>query len=152
RPEDTVQWKFVARQVTPHGYVTPAQQPLHYRITDPQGAQVKEGNLTLNAFGSAWGELPLNAKMPLGQYTISFERAQSGERIGAATLFRLEEYKLPEFRVSVHTPEEQGKKKLFRLGDTLEAEIQAEYYFGGAVAGANVEVLVYQRSTQLIWW
>jgi len=61
--------------------------------------------------------------------------------IGSAKLFRLEEYKLPEFKVTVQTPEENGKKKSFRLGEKVEVNIQADYYFGGPVSNAAVEVV-----------
>ena len=71
--------------------------------------------------------------------------------IGQATLFRLEEYKLPEFQVSVQTPEESGRKKAFRLGDQVEVNVQADYYFGGPVANATVEILVHQNPFYH-WW
>ena len=45
-------------------------------------------------------------------------------------------------------PEESGKKKAFRLGEKIEATIQADYYFGGPVTNATVEVLVYQNPFQ----
>ena len=40
--------------------------------------------------------------------------------IGAGQ-FRIEEYKLPEFKVTVQTPEENGRPKTFRLGEKVEA-------------------------------
>ncbi len=92
--------------------------------------------------------------MPLGEYRITFWDEGRKNAIGGATLFRLEEYKLPEFKVSVNTPEETGpgaapatahRKKTFRPGDTVEVAIQADYYFGGPVPDANVEVLVRQH-------
>ena len=46
---------------------------LGYEITDPRGASVKKGELALNAFGSAWAELALDASMALGEYTVQFE-------------------------------------------------------------------------------
>ena len=49
------------------------------------------------------------------------------------------------------TPEEAGKKKAFRLGDKVEVKIQADYYFGGAVGGGTVEVLVYQNPFYHHW-
>src|SRR5205823_13276702 len=71
--------------------------------------------------------------------------------IGSATLFRLEEYKLPEFKVTIQTPEENGRKKAFRVGDKVEVNIQSDYYFGGAVANASVEILVYQNPFYHYW-
>jgi uncharacterized protein YfaS (alpha-2-macroglobulin family) len=67
-------------------------------------------------------------------------------------LFRLEEYKLPEFKVEVKTPEQDGKKKAFRLGEKVAVEIQADYYFGGPVTNASVEVVVYQNPFYHYWF
>ena len=47
--------------------------------------------------------------------------------------------------------DKNGKKKIFRSGDKVSATIQAEYYFGGAVANASVEVLVYQNQFYRTW-
>ena len=145
RPKERVQWKFTARREGQNGYTTPAGQTLEFEIRDPKGAKVKDGRAALNSFGSAWGELETTEQMPLGEYQITFFDAGRKNQIGAAQLFRLEEYKLPEFRVSVQTPEENGRKKAFRLGEKVEAQLQADYYFGGAVANASVEVVVYQN-------
>ena len=49
--------------------------------------------------------------MPLGEYQVQFWDRDQERQIGGATLFRLEEYKLPEFKVRVQTPEENGQQK-----------------------------------------
>ncbi len=89
--------------------------------------------------------------MPLGEYRMRFWEEGRSRQIGDATLFRLEEYKLPEFKVTIRTPEEHGRKKSFRLGESVEVAVQADYYFGGPVANATVEVLVRQLPFQH-WW
>ena len=150
RPKETVQWKFMARQNKEGVYSTPANQTLWYEITDPQGAKVTQGTATLNSFGSTWGSLELNEQMPLGEYTVKF--VGDSKLIGTAKLFRLEEYKLPEFKVQVKTPEQDGKKKSFRLGEKVDVDIQADYYFGGPVSNASVEVIVYQKPFQQYWF
>jgi uncharacterized protein YfaS (alpha-2-macroglobulin family)/tetratricopeptide (TPR) repeat protein len=151
RPGEEAQWKLLARTFADGVYATPANQAVEYQIDDPRGAKVAEGKSTLNAFGSAWGSLKLTEAMPLGEYRVTFWTAGRGETIGQATLLRLEEYKLPEFKVEVKTPEEKGKKKAFRLGEKVEVTVQADYYFGGAVANATVEVVVYQNPFYR-WW
>ena len=151
RPKETVQWKFVARRYNGSVYSTPAQQTVQFELTDPRGAKVKEDKVSLNAFGSAWASLELSESMPLGEYHVTFWDEGKKRQIGSATLFRLEEYKLPEFKVSVQTPEENGKKKTFRVGEKVEVNIQADYYFGGPVANANVEVVVYQNPFYHYW-
>jgi uncharacterized protein YfaS (alpha-2-macroglobulin family) len=152
RPKETVQWKFIARQLNNGVYSTPANQVVEYQITDPRGTKVSEGKATLNAFGSAWSSFELGEQLPLGPYNVQFWDSGRKSGIGSATLFRLEEYKLPEFKVSVKTPEVDGKKKSFRLGEQVETNIQADYYFGGPVRNAAVEVVVYQKPFYHYWF
>ena len=151
RPEEEVKWKFIARQYEDSIYATPSNQTIEYELYDPQGAKVKEDKVTLNAFGSAWGSLKVTAAMPLGEYRLNFWTEGRKQSIGGATLFRLEEYKLPEFKVTVQAPEENGQKKAFKLGETVDVIIQADYYFDAPVAEADVEVLVYQNPFYHIW-
>jgi hypothetical protein len=151
RPKETVNWKFIARRYDGSVYSTPADQSIHYRITAPDNSLVKEAEAKLNAFGSASGSLDLTETMRLGEYQVVFWDTDPNRPIGAAPLFRLEEYKLPEFKVEVKTPEENGQKKTFRLGDKVEVSIQADYYFGGPVSDASVELLVYQNPFWHIW-
>ena len=152
RPKETVQWKFIARRSGNGVYSTPAHQLVEYEIKDPRGTKVSEGKTTLNAFGSAWGSLDLTEQFPLGEYNIQFWDSGRHNSIGSAKLFRLEEYKLPEFKVAVKTPEENGKKKAFRLGEKVEVNIQADYYFGGPVSNATVEVVVHQNPFHHYWY
>lgn len=158
RPKETVNWKFIARRYNGSVYSTPSDQTVEFEITDPRGAKVKTHKAKLNTFGSAWGTLDLTEQMPLGEYHITFwpEGRPNNQTIGQATLFRLEEYKLPEFKVSVSTPEEVGpddlpKKKAFRVGEKVEVAVQADYYFGGPVANASVEVIVNQNPYWQTW-
>src|SRR6185312_11573309 len=152
RPTETVNWKFVARWYDQSVYSTPHDETIHYRIYSPDGAIVKESDVTLNTFGSGFGSMKLTDAMRLGEYRVSFiEKNIPHREIGSATLFRLEEYKLPEFKVEVSTPEENGQKKIFRVGDKVEVTIQADYYFGGPVSAANVEVLVHQSPYYHFW-
>ncbi|MCM8813549.1 MAG: MG2 domain-containing protein [Candidatus Omnitrophica bacterium] len=146
RPEDTVQWKIIARQKNGQDYTVPAATIVEYEISDAQGAAVASGTATLNQFGGAWGTLPLTKAMVLGDYRLAVWTAGKNIRIAQAPLFRLEEYKLPEFSVAVNIPrDESGAQRRFSLGQTVSAEISAQYYFGGPVAAAAVEVLVYQK-------
>lgn len=145
RPKEEAKWKFIVRRYDGSVYSTPANETVEFEVTDPRGTKVKEGKTKLNAFGTAWDNLQLTEAMPLGEYRIRFWDEGKRNGIGDAVLFRIEEYKLPEFKVSVKTPEENGKRQVFRIGEKVEVNIQADYYFGGAVANANVQVVVYQN-------
>src|SRR4029079_12827283 len=98
---------------------TPANETLYYQITSPRGEKIASGTAKLNPFGSFWSELPLSSSMPLGQYTIEFRRDEKQSQIASAVLFRMEEYKLPEFRGEVHLREYHGRKKQSRLCETI---------------------------------
>jgi len=153
RPLDTVSWKVVARSHDGGAYVTPAGARLAYALRDPRGATVEEGELELNEFGSGWATFETTESMALGEYQVRFETVDGNRRhsVGGTTLFRLEEYKLPEFEVSVELPEVDGQSALYSMGDEVEAEVVASYYFGGPVAKASVELLVYQRPYYPSW-
>lgn len=151
RPDQTVHWKVLARMQRGHDLRTPSGAELDYTITDPRGTELEAGSLTLSDFGSASGQLATDDTMPLGEYRVAFREPGSKRTLGTATLFRLEEYKLPEFRVTVDIPERDGQRPVYVLGDEVEARIGAEYYFGGPVAGAEVEILVHQRASIPDW-
>jgi hypothetical protein len=70
----------------------------------------------LNGFGSYWGSLELGEQLPLGEYNIQFWDSGRHNNIGAAKLFRLEEYKLPEFKVEVKNSGTGWKEKSLSLG------------------------------------
>jgi len=151
RPGERVEWKVIARTYDGSVYSTPAGRGMTYQIVDPRGAKVSEGKLTLSEFGSGWGSLDLTEAMPLGSYTVNFQSEDKKQHRGQAQLFRLEEYKLPEFRVSIRTPEEDGKRRIYRLGERVDVTIAAEYYFGGPVSDAKVEAVVYQKPHYGYW-
>ncbi|MFN0009061.1 MAG: alpha-2-macroglobulin family protein [Planctomycetota bacterium] len=143
RPGAAVEWKVVARTRSKGSYATPAGAKIEYEIADPRGTIVGKGDLALNSFGSAWATFDANASLPLGEFNVTFfEPRRDGRRhIGSATLFRLEEYKLPEFEVRVAMG---GDGKLFRLGDRVEVVVEANTFYGAPVGNADVEVLVKQ--------
>ena len=145
RPDQTVQWKLVARRHTGLEYTTPQGVKLQAKLIDPRGGEVDTAEVTLSAFGSAFGTFATGSDMPLGQYTLQLFKADSSDLVGSANLFRLEEYKRPEFEVTVQTPkDETGRAAVFILGDEVHAEVKAQTYFGSPVAGAKVEVVIYR--------
>ncbi|MGQ9898456.1 MAG: alpha-2-macroglobulin family protein [Acidobacteriota bacterium] len=151
RPGDTARWKIIARQLEGKGYRTPAGSQLGYELLNPRRERVAFGQVTLSHFGGAWGSFTPEATWTLGEYTIRFGTLHAGQKqeletiYGEATLFRLEEYRLPEFRVAVTVPEENGRRKTFRTGDRIELTLTAEYYFGSPVAGGQAEVLIREQ-------
>jgi hypothetical protein len=61
--------------------------------------------------------------------------------------FRVEEYKKPEFEVSVEAPKEP-----VMLGEKVTAKVQAKYYFGSPVANATVKYKVTRTAHAQNWY
>ena len=140
RPEQTVHFKAIVRVAEDGVYHNRPGQPVQVVIEDPRGNTVRTENLETNEFGAVSGSFELEESPPLGYWRMILnfggERTYSG--------FRVEEYKKPEFKVTVTPGESQ-----YRLGSRLEATIGADYYFGEPVTGAKVEYEVRQNRS---WW
>jgi len=142
RPGHTVRYKAMFRVKEGGAYETLAGRAVRVRIRNPKRKYVYDETLTTNDFGSVHGELTLGEEPPLGLYSIrvsvpGFKRVSTAR--GAR--FRVEEYKKPEFEVKVTTDEPQVK-----LGSKVRVKINASYYFGGPVAGAEVGYRVFRRA------
>ncbi|HEX8235004.1 MAG TPA: MG2 domain-containing protein [Abditibacteriaceae bacterium] len=115
------------------------------RINNPKGEEIFKRVLTSSEFGTINGEFNLPEETPLGEYFINAEVPQTTQNVAASggNRFRVEEYKRPEFQVTVDAPNEA-----VRPGETVAAKINAKYYFGSPVPNASVKYTV-RRST---WW
>ncbi len=150
RPGQTVSWKLLARKYEELRHTTPAGAKLNYQLTGPRGEDLESGDLTLSTFGTTFGAFELESNAALGEYRIQL-RTEDGNWISQATLFRLEEYKLPEFEVSVATPTgEDGRRAVYVLGDEVSAEITARTYFGSPVAGGTVEAVLRRKPSHVM--
>jgi uncharacterized protein YfaS (alpha-2-macroglobulin family) len=146
RPEETVNFQAIVRYEHEGTYRTPAEEKINVRVRDPRGNELLKKEITLNAFGSLADSFAMPKDATLGEYQIEFRRGDDSHYIGSQALFRLEEYKLPEYRVAVKMPEQNGKPQIFRVGERVRAEIQVEYYAGGAIANADVEYDLFQSN------
>lgn len=147
RPGEVISFKGLLRRYNGVTFSAPGGTQVKARIYNAQGSQVKEASYTLNAYGSFDDTLTLDEKAVLGEYRMELYSVDGNTHLSSAVLFRLEEYKLPEFTVDVRPePKDDGAAKGYRLGDTVKVEIDAQYYFGGPVANAQAEYLVYQEA------
>ncbi len=141
RPNQTVRFKEIIRRHEQGRYENAPSKTVNVRIRDPRGKLVFERSMTTNADGSLSGELTLGDEPPLGVYrievTIGKRNYNPWECKG--NQFRVEEYKKPEFKVEV-----AAAKPSYRVGDEIEIDVKAKYYFGEPVAEANVEYEVWR--------
>jgi uncharacterized protein YfaS (alpha-2-macroglobulin family) len=135
RPEQTVQFKLWVREAQ---YDLPEDASRHAGgaftvvITDPRNEKILERSFTADAYGGLSGELALGPEAVLGVYQIGIAEIGGGQGT-----FRVEEYKKPEFEVTVETPAHP-----LALGDTVGVTVKAAYLFGAPVTEATVHVKV----------
>lgn len=134
RPGQTVKFKFWLRQRREGLYQNLPGQQAEVIITDPKGNNIYTAVKTADQFGGVDGEFTLGEEPPLGLYNLVVSGIYSGVN------FRVEEYKKPEFEVTV----EPGKSHA-RLGEKITALIKAKYYFGAPVTDAKVKYKIFRE-------
>ncbi|MGK0188984.1 MAG: hypothetical protein ACI9R3_004800 [Verrucomicrobiales bacterium] len=145
RPGQEVKVKAWIRQVSYDMKDTSkfAGRKVNLTINDPRGQKMLEQRLNADAYGGVDHTLTLGENAPLGNYSIQIN--DSG--ISGYANFRVEEYKKPEFQVTVKAPDEP-----VALGDKISAEIDAKYYFGAPVTNATVKYKVMRSDFSAHWY
>ena len=140
RPNQTVHFKAILREYGKGEYIPLVQQKFLVTILDARGATIFEKELVTADEGSLSGEITLGVEPALGMYSISIQRNGQGISTGPGAMFRVEEYKKPEFKVTIATD-----KPLFKIGDKLSFKIHGEYYFGGPVSHGKISYTIHRE-------
>ncbi|MDR0870903.1 MAG: alpha-2-macroglobulin [Planctomycetaceae bacterium] len=150
RPKDKVQfkaWLGTARydaDNVKHNELVP--ETVRYEIYNPRGEKFAEKDgVKLDGYGGFTAELELPKDATLGNYNIQVFNAN--RNFNGSQNFRVEEYRKPEYEVSVDAPKEPVK-----LGDKITATIKANYYFGSPVAEAKVKYKVMRTKADTAWY
>ena len=141
RPEQTMHFKFWVR----HARSTIMPDTSHYagqtfkvEIYNPKGDKISEKALTADEYGGLADDYVLPKGAMLGIYAVYIPYLNPDlYPTVAGGQFRVEEYKKPEFEVTVEAPKEPVS-----LGETITATIKAKYYFGAPVTHAKVKYKV----------
>ena len=141
RPGQKVEFKFwIAKsQYDYEGKSTAAGLMYNVEIRDPRGNVVKKYNITADSYGGIANTFELPADAMLGAYHVNMQHGSG--------MFRVEEYKKPEFEVTVDTPKEAPK-----LGDKFELTIKAKYYFGAPVSEGTAKIKILRSTHEAKWW
>jgi uncharacterized protein YfaS (alpha-2-macroglobulin family) len=132
RPDQTVYFKGIMRQDEDGSYRLPVGLgDVRVRIDDPQGKELYDELLSLNEMGTLHGELLLSAEAPLGTYYLTL--SHDDVEFYASTSFQVAEYRKPEYEVQV-----EPERDAYMDGNRIAVTTEATYYFGGAVADADV--------------
>lgn len=138
RPGHNVYLRGILRTRNGEKYKVPAGAPVDVSVEDPNNKQVFKSTTQISAFGTVHADFVLPPDAALGYYLISIH-SQGGPSYGMNGGFNVEEYKKPEYQVRV-TPD----KPRVLQGDSITATIEAKYYFGEPVAGADVKYVVHR--------
>ncbi|MEW5718655.1 MAG: MG2 domain-containing protein, partial [Chloroflexota bacterium] len=143
RPGQTVFFKAIVRADDDGAYSQPpAGTDVKIKVGDWQERVLYEKTLKTTAFGSLADSFTINPEAGLGTYQIT---ATIGDETYENTI-QVEEYRKPEYAVSVKTD-----RDAYINGDTITATIRANYFFGGAVTGAQAHWTLYQNDYYFYW-
>ena len=149
RPSHTVHIKAIVRKEVNDTLVLPDEHTLTMRVSGPDNKVVFNKELPVSAHGTVAADFDLASDAALGYYSIEFAgKGASGEdyegEAGSGS-FYVEEYKKPEYQVTV-------KPTAARVlqGNTIQATIEARYFFGEPVSNAKVIYVVH--TSQHYWW
>ncbi len=142
RPDQTVQYKFWVRHAQ---YDQPdvsqfAGHTFTVELHNPKNERIVQQQVKADEYGGIAGEYKLPADATLGVYRLAIAGRGGGS-------FRVEEYKKPEYEVTVDAPAEP-----VMLGEKIEATIKANYYFGSPVTRAKVKYKVERTGYTERWY
>jgi len=121
--------------VNPGVALPAAGEEVTYALTDSRGVKLAEGAAKLSDRGGFDLEVALPANANLGRAMFRF-----GARVGAHTHpIAIEEFRTPAFSVALNDDVTHAGAVPLVLGESIEMSASAQYYAGGAMAGARVE-------------
>ena len=148
RPGDKIEYKFWVGRAQ---YDLPETwsfggESVWLTITDPTGTEMLDKQVTLDETGGFADTLETKTDAKLGAYSWMMKKSKDGEWLGMGTV-QIEEYKKPEFEVTVDSPADPVK-----LGEMFKAKISAKYYFGSPVTNAKVKYTVTRTKKSQRWF
>jgi uncharacterized protein YfaS (alpha-2-macroglobulin family) len=146
RPEQKAKYKFWVRHAKYDMADTSdfAGRDFTVQVINPKGEKIAKQTFKADAYGGFDSEYAIPADATLGVYRLNVEDTLN-HVIGGGS-FRVEEYKKPEYEVTVDAPTAP-----VMLGDKITATIKAKYYFGSPVTNAKVKYKV-QRTPHTDRW
>jgi uncharacterized protein YfaS (alpha-2-macroglobulin family) len=144
RPGHTVHIKAVLRKEIEDALDLPDDRTVQLKVTDSGGKAVLSQNAQVSAHGTVTADLTLAADAGLGYYSVTVSRSGRQCCAGSGSFF-VEEYKKPEYQVKVKPAVQRVLQ-----GASIQATIEARYFFGEPVANAKVKYVVH--TAQHYWW
>jgi|GEM_PF-3965347 len=149
KPGDTLNWELmVRREIEPSGRIYGYEQVKNLRldIQVTAGDTIYEGEAVTDSRGRAGGsfDIPEDAQLGYIYFYAYYTDADEYQYSVCYSYIRLEEYKKPEFDVTVSL--ERGP---LRLGGEAQAVVTAKYLYGEPVGAGEVRYTVTRTPR---WW
>src|SRR3984885_4205831 len=112
-------------------------------VEDSHGNKVFKKGTSTDEFGIGSADFGLASEVNLGTYHVRATLGEGGSDStnSAEIALDVEKYVLPKFKVELNFASPDGKKKHgYRPGDHVSGTVQANYFFGKALDGAEVSV------------
>ncbi len=139
RPGDTVRLVGWLREKTDNQWSLPdLSEDFKYEFGSWGGDYITEGSLEMNSSGSFVLDFELPSDAPLGEYGFSVERDALEYWDSDNFALYVEEYRTPDIEAKISF----GSSAPIYPGDELEGTLNVNYYAGGAVEDATVEIIV----------
>jgi uncharacterized protein YfaS (alpha-2-macroglobulin family) len=145
RPGHTVHIKAVLRKEINDTLDLPDDRTLQLKVTDSDGKAVLSQSAQVSAHGTVTADLILASDAGLGYYSVALSRNGQSVGVDGQGSFFVEEYKKPEYQVTVKPAAQRVLQ-----GNSIQATIEARYFFGEPVANAKVKWVVH--TSQHYWW
>jgi uncharacterized protein YfaS (alpha-2-macroglobulin family) len=147
RPNQWFHFKGLARKATGSQY-TVVTDSLSVQISGPNGEAIFTKKIKPDQHGAFADSVWLAEEMPLGTYTVTAQvmKGQGNDRNfwwmkeGQLT-FELQAYKKPIFEAQLSTP-----KNRYVAGDQVPFQVNASYFFGGAVKNAGISYRIMREA------
>lgn len=135
RPGERVHAKAIVRDGQLGALRVPApRDSIRLIFHDRDEGILRQRTVALSSFGTADEELEIPAAAAVGQYQVELQARRQGRwRSVASTVYRVAEYRPPEFLVDLNAPAETHFP-----GGTFAATLQARYLFGAPMGRAVV--------------
>jgi uncharacterized protein YfaS (alpha-2-macroglobulin family) len=149
RPGQPVYFRGIVRAEDDARYTLPPRgETVSVTVRNDQGEEIYQETLPLSDLGTFNGQFTLAPEAGLGYYFIEVAYKKQTDGIG----FQVAMYRRPEFQVTVTPDKEQAL-----AGDKINVTVQATYFFGGPVTGAQVRWTLMTQDTWFRpdvpgWW
>ncbi len=143
RPGQTVFYKAIIRRREGDNLLNTSGEKFKIIIRTQKRKKIFSQELTANEFGAVSGSYKLGDDAELGNYSVIVvknDRPYFGS-------FSVEEYKKPEYEVSVST-----EKNHYAVNDTVNINVSTKYYFGSPVAEGKVNIKILRTRYWRPWW